>query len=80
MSSSPLKSVAEEFADENGQNGVMMMFDIPKGKGHGAYINKLAGQYQNIEYEFLIKRNSKFEIYEVDENGDIPILKARWFE
>lgn len=80
MSSSPLKSVAEEFADENGQNGVMMMFDIPKGKGHGAYINKLAGQHQNIEYEFLIKRNSKFEIYEVDENGDIPILKARWLE
>lgn len=80
MSSSPLKSVAKEFAEENGRDGVLLKLDIPKGNGKGAYINKLAGQYKDVEYEFLIKRNSKFKIYEIDENGDIPILKARWFE
>ena len=78
MSSSPLKSVAEKFATENGQDGILLEIDISKGSGLGAYVNRLAGQFQDDEYEFLIKRNTSLEIYGVDESGIIPILKCRW--
>lgn len=78
MSSSPLKSVAEKFATENGQDGVLFEIDVPNGSGLGAYVNQLAGQFQDDEYEFLIRRNTSLEIYDVDESGIIPILKCRW--
>lgn len=47
--------------------------EIPAGVGRGAYVNSLAGQYQDVEYEFLIKRNASFTIKEVKEeeiNGE----------
>lgn len=80
MSSSPLKSVAEKFATENGQDGILLEIDMSKGRGLGAYVNQLAGQFQDDEYEFLIKRNTSLEIYDVDESGKIPVLKCRWKE
>ena len=46
-----------------------------------AYVNKLAGQYEDKEYEFLIARGSKFEITGVEINEEpIPpqtIIKMR---
>lgn len=78
MSSSPLKSVAEKFATENGQDGILLEIDVPNGSGLGAYVNQLAGQFQDDEYEFLIRRNTSLEIYDVDESGIISILKCRW--
>lgn len=60
---------------------VVFEIEVPSGKGHGAYVNQLAGQYQDAEYEFLIKRGSKFEITGIDENEEpIPpqtIIKMR---
>lgn len=41
--------------------------EIPAGMGRGAYVNRLAGQFQNTEYEFLIKRGASFTIKEVIE-------------
>lgn len=41
--------------------------EIPAGTGRGAYINQLAGQFQDAEYEFLLKRGSTFTIKEVRE-------------
>ena len=43
----------------------LLDIDIPAGTGRGAYVNKLAGQYEDKEYEFLIARGSKFEITDV---------------
>ena len=55
--------------------------DIPAGTGRGAFVNKLAGQYEDKEYEFLIARGSKFEIIGVEINEEpIPpqtIIKMR---
>ncbi len=41
--------------------------EIPAGTGRGAYVNQLAGQFQDTEYEFLLKRGSTFTIKEVRE-------------
>lgn len=46
---------------------VIFDIEIPAGVGRGAYVNELAGQFQNTEYEFLIKRNATFTIKEVIE-------------
>lgn len=42
--------------------------EIPAGTGRGAYVNQLAGQFQDTEYEFLLKRGSTFTIKEVRED------------
>lgn len=41
--------------------------EVPAGVGRGAYVNRLAGQFQDTEYEFLIKRGASFTIEEVVE-------------
>lgn len=41
--------------------------EIPAGTGRGAYVNQLAGQFQDTEYEFLLKRGSTFTIKEIRE-------------
>lgn len=55
--------------------------EIPAGKGRGAYVNKLAGLNEDVEYEFLIARGSKFKITGVEINTEpIPpqtIIKMR---
>lgn len=50
---------------------VVMDIEIPFGTGRGAYINQLAGQYQDTEYEFLIKRGSSFTITDISEDVDL---------
>lgn len=79
LSTSPVRSVAEKFASQNGQDGVLLQLSIPSGIGRGAYINKLSG-FQDDEYEFLLKRNAKFEIFEVDTSSEMPIVNGRWIE
>lgn len=78
-STSPVRSVAEKFASQNGQDGVLLQLFVPSGTGRGAYINKLSG-FQNDEYEFLLKRNAKFEVIDVDTSGGMPVVKGRWIE
>lgn len=60
---------------------VIFEIEIPAGAGRGAYVNQLAGQYQDAEYEFLLARNSKFEITGIEKNEEpIPtqtIIKMR---
>ena len=60
---------------------VLFEIEIPAGKGRGAYINKHAGQYEDVEYEFLIARDSRFIITDVIKNKrTIPeqtIIKMR---
>lgn len=41
--------------------------EIPAGTGRGAYVNQLAGQFQDTEYEFLLRRDATFTIKEVRE-------------
>lgn len=41
--------------------------EIPAGVGRGAYVNQLAGQFQDTEYEFLLKRGATFTIKDVRE-------------
>lgn len=49
---------------------IVLEMDIPAGIGRGAYVNQLSGQYQNTEYEFLIKRGARFLIRDVREDVD----------
>lgn len=85
-STSPSLDVAKRFSEQNGQDGIILKLDIPQGTGRGAYLDAISAYGESIvgkdaaEYEFLLKRNAKFEIYDVDESGAIPILKGRWIE
>ena len=49
---------------------VVFEIDIPAGVGRGAYVNQLAGQYQDAEYEFLLPRGSSFKITAIEENKE----------
>ena len=55
---------------------LLMQIDVPKGKGIGAYINSLSG-FQDEEYEFLLARGTKCEIYEISELDGKPLIKMR---
>ena len=50
---------------------VVFEIDIPAGKGRGAYVNKMAGINEDVEYEFLLKRNANFTIVDITEDADI---------
>ena len=60
---------------------VVLDIEIPAGTGRGAYVNQLAGQYQDSEYEFLLARGSEFQITGIEENESmIPpqiVIKMR---
>lgn len=85
-STSPISDVAKRFVEQNGQDGIMLELDIPSGTGKGAYLDALSAFGESIvgsaqaEYEFLLKRGAKFEIYDIDETNSFPILKGRWVE
>jgi hypothetical protein len=85
-STSPISDVAKRFVEQNGQDGIMLELDIPSGAGKGAYLDALSAFGESIvgsaqaEYEFLLKRGAKFEIYDIDETNSFPILKGRWVE
>lgn len=50
---------------------VVFEIDIPAGKGRGAYINEFGAQYEDVEYEFLIKRGADFTITDISEDEDL---------
>lgn len=83
---SSVSEVAKRFVEQNGQDGVMLELDIPEGKGRRAYLDVISAFGESIvgpeqaEYEFLLKRDARFEIYDVDETGVFPVLKGRWVE
>ena len=85
-STSPVLKVAKKFAEQNGTDGIILALDIPQGKGKGAYLDAISAYGESsigadlAEYEFLLKRGAKFEIYAVDESGTIPVVKGRWVE
>ena len=85
-STSPALDVAKRFSEQNGQDGIILKLDIPQGTGRGAYLDAISAFGESIvgedaaEYEFLLKRDARFEIYDIDESGTIPILKGRWIE
>lgn len=57
--------------------GIVYLYEVPKGKGNGAYINNLVSEsYKNIEYEYLIRRNTKFSF--VDKNIKDGIIFITW--
>ena len=60
---------------------VLYEIEIPAGIGRGAYINEFGNQYKDVEYEFLMPRNSKYIVTDVVINENpIPeqiIIKMR---
>ena len=85
-STTPLSKIAQKFAEQNMEEGLMFEFDIPQGNGRGAYLDTVSAFGESVvgaddaEYEFLLKRGSSFEIYDIDESGVLPVLKGRWIE
>lgn len=69
MSTSPLLN--SSAVNKN----LLMEIKVPGGQNRGAYINKLAGQYKDKEYEYLLPRNSKFKIVGVTEINGKPALQ-----
>ncbi len=41
------------------------------GTGRGAYINEFSAQYEDAEYEFLIKRGATFTITDIYEDEEL---------
>lgn len=56
-------------------NDLIYVYDIPAGKGYGAYINNFSS-YKNDEYEFLIGSGTKFE--EVDRRVKNGVTYVKW--
>lgn len=74
-STSLAEGVAAEFATYSGGTPVLVQIDVPAGRGRGAYLEYLSDNPG--KREFLIKRDSSFQIYKVDRSGSIPKVKAR---
>ena len=71
MSTSPVYRGVLDGVDDS---FTVFKINVPKGKGNGAYINSLS-QYQDAEYEFLLKRNTKCRILKVEEIDDKKLLE-----
>ena len=69
MSTSPL--LGSSAVNKN----LLMEIRVPSGRNRGAYVNKLAGQYQNKEYEYLLPRGSRFNIVGITEIGGKPTIQ-----
>lgn len=50
---------------------VVFEIDVPAGNGRGAYINDFGSQFQDAEYEFLIKRGADFTVTDISEDEDL---------
>lgn len=50
---------------------VVFDISIPAGQGRGAYINEFGSQFQDVEYEFLIKRGATFTVTDISEDVDL---------
>ena len=69
MSTSPLLS--SSAVNKN----LLMEIKVPSGKNRGAYINKLAGQFQDVEYEYLLPRGSRFNVVGITEIDGKPTIQ-----
>ena len=69
MSTSPLLS--SSAVNKN----LLMEIKVPSGKNRGAYINKLAGQFQDVEYEYLLPRGSRFNVVGITEIDGKPKIQ-----
>ena len=47
---------------------VLFEIKVPAGKGRGAYVNQLAGVFQDTEYEFLLRRGANYVIEDAIED------------
>ena len=56
---------------------VVFDISIPSGKGRGAYINEFGSQFQDAEYEFLIKRGASFTITDISEDVDLDKIYVK---
>lgn len=76
------KSIAADFADmavkNSGGKRLFLQFDIPAGKGRGAFVDGISSHPG--ELEFLVKRDAEFEVYALEEFEGDMLLKARWKE
>ena len=56
---------------------VIHEYEIPAGKGRGAYINNLVNEsYKDVEYEFLLARNTKFK--KIDKKVVNGVTYIKW--
>lgn len=69
MSTSLIKDGAKK------EKPVELILNIPSGKGQGAYINEFSS-FTNEEYEFLLKRNTKYKITNAKLDEGIYRLEA----
>lgn len=71
-------STDKGVADRDFDGEVLIEYNIPKGKGKGAYLEFISTMKDldedQKESEFLLKRNSKIKINEVEERQDGKIL------
>ena len=56
---------------------VVFDISIPAGTGRGAYINEFGGQFQDAEYEFLIKRGATFTVTDISEDVDLDKIHVK---
>lgn len=73
MSTTPLVDTVHDYANMWDCNTIFEI-NLNKGKGKGAYINELS-LFKDEEYEFLLKRDSKFIIQEVDTSGEFTVIR-----
>ena len=73
MSTTPLSGTVQKYAEDWDCNTIFEI-SLNKGKGKGAYINELSA-FKDEEYEFLLRRDYKFVIQEVDTSGKFTIIR-----
>ena len=70
--------VAVDFAlsNERVKHPAMLVLRVPAGKGVGMYVREFGGEYGSEEYEFLMKRGTKYIITKVIRDGILPVIEA----
>lgn len=53
---------------------IVLEINVPKGHGHGAWINPLSGA-EDEEYEFLLQRGSDYKILNIKNVGDDTVVE-----
>lgn len=56
---------------------IVMEINIPKGKGHGAWINPLSGA-EDEEWEYLLPRGSEFKVKSITQRGGDTVVEMDW--
>lgn len=56
---------------------IVMEINIPKGKGHGAWINPLSGA-EDEEWEYLLPRGSEFKVKSTTKRGEDTVVEMDW--